>query len=231
MELSPLSRDLLSFFRVTQVWSYEHTHTHIYVYVYVHYMICIYIIMYTWKSWSMGFSYRAQPAQPGLQSSTRKCNCDHQRTPDCGHGSLTTLSWSCWLMIAFISCYIIFDDLWWSLMIFDCFTLSATSFYSCRYISRNVFKVQVCRVHLRSPPMLVFVPERSDFRSGDGGEHLDDCPEHRTGGVATGGTFSRWKLWNVMNMSGMVRNFIHQNPTSQLDFFRCHGTGVLIVLC
>jgi hypothetical protein len=222
LELSPLSRDLLSFFRVTQVWSYEHTHTYIYVYVYVHYMICIYIIMYTWKSWSMGFSYRAQPAQPGLQSSTRKCNCDHQRTPDCGHGSLTTLSWSCWLMIAFISCYIIFDDLWWSLMIFDdlwwslmifdCFTLSATSFYSCRYISRNVFKVQVCRVHLRSPPMLVFVPERSDFRSGDGGEHLDDCPEHRTGGVATGGTFSRWKLWNVMNMSGTLSTKIpHPN--------------------
>ena len=97
------------------------THTHIYICI----CICtlhdmyIYIIMYTWKSWSMGFSYRAQPAQPGLQSSTRKCNCDHQRTPDCGHGSLTTLSWSCWLMIAFISCYIIFDDLWWSLMIFD----------------------------------------------------------------------------------------------------------------
>ena len=125
MELSPLSRDLLSFFRVTQVWSYEHTHTYIYIYMYMYMYttwyvyIYIYIIMYTWKSWSMGFSYRAQPAQPGLQSSTRKCNCDHQRTPDCGHGSLTTLSWSCWLMIAFISCYIIFDDLWWSLMIFD----------------------------------------------------------------------------------------------------------------
>ena len=32
-------------------------------------------------------------------------------------------------------------------------------------------------------------PGRSDFRSGDGGEHLDDCPEHRTGGVATGSTW------------------------------------------
>ena len=132
---------------------------------------------------------------------------------------LTTLSWS------FISCYIIFDDLWWSLMIFDDLWLLYFVSYFILFLSIHLKKrVQSprFRVHLRSPPMLVFVPERSDFRSGDGGEHLDDCPEHRTGGVATGGTFSRWKLWNVMNMSGMVRNFIHQNPTSQLDFFRCH---------
>ena len=119
----------------------------------------------------------------------------------------------------------IFDDLWWSLMIFDDLWLLYFVSYFILFLSIHLKKrVQSprFRVHLRSPPMLVFVPERSDFRSGDGGEHLDDCPEHRTGGVATGGTFSRWKLWNVMNMSGMVRNFIHQNPTSQLDFFRCH---------
>ena len=30
-------------------------------------------------------------------------------------------------------------------------------------------------------------PGRSDLGSRDGGEHLDDGPEHRTGGVATGG--------------------------------------------